>query len=83
MARCTSTCVARDAEHCANGDEDWVCQHYSDVHQDVECCKMREVHRMKGLAHQSLKIQEPILLLNVLSQGSAPLFNFLILVMGA
>jgi len=37
-----STCISRNAEHCPDGDEDWVCQHHTNIHQDVEGCQIEE-----------------------------------------
>lgn len=42
MSNRTSTCISRNAEQCPNGDEDRVCQHHADIHQDVEDCKIKE-----------------------------------------
>lgn len=44
----TSTCISRNAEHRPDGDQDGVCQHHTDVHQDVENCNTKVDEQDKG-----------------------------------
>lgn len=44
----TRTCISRNAEHCPDGDQDRVCQHHADIHQDVEGCKIKEEGEDEG-----------------------------------